>query len=188
MEVRDFVQLALLVMDGEIQGKTKLQKTVYFLGLMTGQLNELGYRAHYYGPYSDDVAAAIGWLKTIGAVDQFTSGVGGTDPSGFEIRRFDFRLNERGRRFAETTACRYPELMSKLREAAGVLERAGETDYVKMSIAAKTFFMLRQTNGPAEEGNLARLAANFGWEVTPEQVRDAASYLERLGLVQIAPR
>ena len=31
IDVYDFVQLAFLVMDGEIKGKTKLQKTVYFL-------------------------------------------------------------------------------------------------------------------------------------------------------------
>src|SRR4051794_11752051 len=104
MEARDFVQLALLATDGEIQGKTKLQKTVYFLGLMTDQLDDLGYRAHYYGPYSDEVAGAVGWLKTIGAVEQTSSGVGSTDNSGFEVRRYDFRLNERGRKFAETTA------------------------------------------------------------------------------------
>jgi uncharacterized protein YwgA len=188
MEARDFVQLALLVMDGEIQGKTKLQKTVYFLGLMTGQLDDLGYRAHYYGPYSDDVAAAVGWLKTIGAVDQSSSGVGATDPSGFEIRRLDVRLNERGRKFAETTARRHPDLVSRLREAANALKRAGEINYVKMSIAAKTFFMLLETNGTCGDADLVRLAANFGWEVTPEQIGDAVSYLELLGLVPIAHR
>src|SRR5262245_25751540 len=127
METRDFVLLTFLVMDGVIHGKTKLQKTVYFLGLMTGQLGGLGYRAHYFGPYSDDGAAAIGWLKTIGAVDQSSSTVGATDPSGFEIRRYDFRLNERGRRFAEATAGRYPEHMPKLREEATRLKEAGDT-------------------------------------------------------------
>ena len=76
MNARDFVQLALIAMDGEIRGKTKLQKTVYFLGLLTGSLDDLGYRAHFYGPYSDDVAEAVGWLKTIGTADQTSSGVG----------------------------------------------------------------------------------------------------------------
>jgi uncharacterized protein YwgA len=56
MDAKDFVTLTLLIADGEIRGKTKLQKMVYFYGLMTSQLNELGYRAHFYGPYSDDVA------------------------------------------------------------------------------------------------------------------------------------
>src|SRR5438309_12096004 len=101
MKTYDFVHLSLLAVGGEIRGKTKLQKTVYFLGLMTGCLDDLGYRAHFYGPYSDDVADAIGWLSTIGAVNQTSAGVGTVDHSGFEIRRHDFRLNEQGRQFAE---------------------------------------------------------------------------------------
>lgn len=183
MEAKDFVQLSLLAMGGEIQGKTKLQKTVYFLGLMTGLLDELGYRPHYYGPFSDDVAAAVAWLKTIGAIDQFSSGVGSTDPSGFEIRRYDFRLSEQGRKFAETTARSNPDIMQKLKEAARLLKRAGDTDYMRMSIAAKTYFMLRESGGPARTDDLALLARKFGWEVTPEQVQEAASYLQRLELL-----
>src|SRR5690242_11799546 len=121
MEAKDFVPMALLALGGEVQGKTKLQKIVYFLGLMTGLEEELGYRAHFYGPYSDDVAAAVGWLKTIGAVEQFSLGRKATDQSGFEIRRYDFRLNDQGRKFAEATARRYPEVMSQLRKAVSRL-------------------------------------------------------------------
>src|SRR5262249_40853843 len=69
MDPNDFVVLAILAMGGEIQGKTKFQKAVYFLGLLTGCIDDLGYRAHFYGPYSDDVANAIDRLRTIGAVD-----------------------------------------------------------------------------------------------------------------------
>lgn len=185
MDTKEFVQLSLLAMGSEIQGKTKLQKTVYFLGLMTVCLDDLGYRAHFYGPYSDEVADAIGWLSTIGAVNQTSAGVGTVDNSGFEIRRYDFRLNEQGRQFAEATSRRHPELWLKLRDAATLLKRSGDLDYVKMSIAAKTYFMLQETEGQASEKDLARIATRFGWEVTPEQVQEAASYLERLGLARV---
>jgi uncharacterized protein YwgA len=185
MEARDFLQLVLLASGGEIQGKTKLQKTVYLLGIMSGQLEDLGYRPHYYGPYSDEVAAAVAWLKTIGVVEQFSSGVGSTDPSGFEIRRYDYRLSERGRKFAETTARDYPDVMQRVRESADLLRRTGDLDYMKMSIVAKTYFMLGESGHQASEEDLARLAKRFGWEVTPEQVKEAAHYLESLGLVEI---
>lgn len=185
MEAKDFVQLSLLAMGGEIQGKTKLQKTVYLLALMTDLLDDLGYRAYYYGPYSDDVADAVGWLKTIGAVDQSSSGVGAVDHSGFEIRRHDFRLNEQGRRFAEATARRHPQLWETLKRAASVLRQAGDLDYMAMSIAAKTRFMLDEHKGEASQEELARLAPKFGWKVTPKQIQDAASYLQRLGLVDL---
>ena len=184
MEVKDFVTLAFLASDGEIRGKTKLQKTVYFLGLMTGHLDDLGYRAHFYGPYCDEVADAITTLKTIGAIDQNVTSWG-TDQSGFEVRRYDFRLNERGRRFAEAKARQYPELSVKLKEAAAALKKAGDIDYMEMSIAAKIYFILGERKKPASMTELAQLAARFGWNVSPEQVQRAAEYLSRLGLVEL---
>jgi uncharacterized protein YwgA len=185
MDAKEFVPLALLAMGSEIQGKTKLQKTVYFLGLLTGCLEDLGYRAHFYGPYSDEVADALGWLRTIGAVDSTSSGVGNVDHAGFEIRRHDFRLNEQGRQFSEATSRKYPQLWEELRRYAELMKRSGDLDYVKMSIAAKTYFMLQKTPGKATEEELAQLATRFGWDVTPEQVKEAGRYLERLKLVEI---
>ncbi len=45
------------------------------------------------------------------------------DESGFEVRRYDFRLNEEGKRFAEATSSRHPDLWKKLQNAAGFLKR-----------------------------------------------------------------
>ena len=59
MDARDFVALTLMASGGHIQGKTKLQKLVYFTGALTGMLDGLGYRAHYYGPFSPTVAAGL---------------------------------------------------------------------------------------------------------------------------------
>ena len=186
MEAYDCVQLTLLAMGGEIKGKTKLQKTVYFLGLMTGCLENLGYRAHFYGPYSDDVAEAINRLKTIGAVDQNVRGGGAVDKSGFEVCRYDFSLNDEGRELAKETAGQNPEFYGKLLKASKVFGEVGDLDYMKLSVAAKTYFMLGEKKGRATRAELARLARRFGWEVTPEQIWDAAKYLNQLGLVEFS--
>lgn len=94
MTTYDFVQLSLYACGGKIQGRTKLQKTVYFLGLMTGHLDKLGYQAHYYGPYSAEVAEAISTLEGIGFASSTIASVGTVDPQGFEIRRSDYTLTE----------------------------------------------------------------------------------------------
>src|SRR5260221_507568 len=143
MDANEFTLLALLASGAEIQGKTKLQKTVYFLGALTGNLSELGYRPWFYGPYSDDVDAAVTWMKTIGAVDQSVS-AWGQDRSGFEVRRYDFRLNEQGKKFAVLKARENPDLWAALKHAADRLKQAGDIHYMDMSIAAKTFLMLGQ--------------------------------------------
>jgi uncharacterized protein YwgA len=183
MDAKEFVTLTLLVTGGEIRGNTKLQKTVYFLGLMTGKLEELGYRAHFYGPYSDEVASAVTELKTIGAVDQNVTDWG-YDRSGFEVRRYEYRLNEPGKQFAKVIASRNAELWQKMQAAHEVYRRAGDKDYMTLSIAAKTYFILGQKKAPATDAELANLASKFGWTVTVEQVRQAATYLGQLGLVE----
>lgn len=180
----DFVHLTFLAVGGEIRGKTKLQKTVYFLGLMTGQAEELGYRAHYYGPYSDEVADALSTLQGRGFVTTSVTSVGGVDPQGFEVRRTDYRLTDEGRAMAEKKTGQFLGLFMELKKAALVLKEAGDLDYMKLSIAAKTDFMLREKNAPASESELEQLARRFGWSVSPQEIREAAEYLRRLNLAQ----
>jgi uncharacterized protein YwgA len=184
MNANDFVTLTLLAVGGDIQGKTKLQKTVYFLGAMTDCLEDLGYRPWFYGPYSDDVDGAVTWLKTIGVIDQNVRSWG-HDESGFEARRYDFRLNDQGTRFAQGKARRNPELWECLESAAKTLRKAGDIGYMAMSIAAKTYFMLGKKRGRGSISEIARLAPHFGWQVTPSQVEEAARYLNCLGLVEL---
>jgi uncharacterized protein YwgA len=186
MDTTDFVTLVLLAVGGEVQGKTKLQKTVYLLGAITGCLQDLGYRPWFYGPYSDDVDRAVTLLKMIGAIDQNVSSRG-FDQSGFEVRRYDFRLNEKGKKFAEIKGRQYPEIWQRLQQDAKRLREAGDIDYMEMSIAAKTHYMLGRKQDPATMAELAQLAPQFGWNVSPRQVQQAAQYLNRLGLVQLLP-
>ncbi|NQT14067.1 MAG: hypothetical protein HQ582_15040 [Planctomycetes bacterium] len=183
METSDFVLLALSACDGEIKGKTKLQKTVYFLGLLTECSDVLAYHAHFYGPYSDKVVDALARLKAIQVLEEDSQPCGGTDERGFEVRRFDFRLNDQGRMFAETKAKQNPHLWERITTAVKAFRKAGNLDYVSLSVAAKTYYMLRQKEGRATEEELASLAPRFGWNVTSRQIHDAADYLQKLGLV-----
>ena len=185
MNAYDFVHLALRAMGGEIKGKTKLQKTIYFLGEIVGCLEDLGYRAHYYGPYSDTVAAATDRLVSLGFVDHSSAGVGSVDVMGFEVARHDFSLSEKGKRVADLKAKRFQDVWCKLENAAQVLQKAGDLDYMKLSIAAKTYFTLGQRRGTATFDDLARLARRFGWTVTGTQVREAADWLAEVGLVTL---
>ncbi len=183
MDTRDFVAMTLLASGGHVQGKTKLQKLVYFVGVLTDSLEELGYRPHFYGPYSDDVAYAITQLKAIGALDQVVSDRG-YDRSGFEVRRYDFTLNNSGKRYTDGVARQCPQLWGRIQAAVRAYNELGDRDYMTLSIAAKTYFLVGHKKAPATDDELAELASNFGWTVSPDQVRDAVDYLVSLGVVQ----
>lgn len=183
MNPNDFTTLAFLALGGEIQGKTKLQKSVFFLAVMTDCVRDLGFRDHFYGPYSDDVDCAVTWLKTIGAIDQNISSRE-NDPSGFEAKRYDFRLNEQGRQFAEKKSRLYSSSWSRLQQAAARLKDAGDIGYMEMSIAAKTYMMLVEKKRPATDNEVSRLAGQFGWDVSFEQIERAIEFLGRIGILQ----
>lgn len=185
MTAYDFVHLSFLALGGEIKGKTKVQKMIYFLGLMTEHDDDLGYRPHYYGPYSDDVAEAVERLKTLGFLDQSVSGAGAVDSRGFEVARCDYRLNCSGTRVAQTKAEQYHGDWGRIQEAVKALKEVFAKDYMELSIAAKTWFMLGEKRGKASMADLETLAPKFGWSVTPEQVQAAAKLLAEAELVKL---
>lgn len=186
MNAYDFVHLSLLALGGRVEGRTKLQKQVYFLGIMTGCEEDLGYRAHYYGPYSDAVSEAVGQLRELDFLST-QSATWGIDARGFEITRTDYSLTPDGKEIAQRKAHQNPELWMKLQEAVDILLKAGDLDYVRLSVAAKTYFMLGQCEHPLTRNRAVELAKDFGWNVTEEQVAEAFSHLESFGLVQLQP-
>lgn len=184
MNTYDFVHLTLHALGGSIQGRTKLQKVVYFLGVLTDSLPELGYSPHYYGPYSAEVAGALDRLRSIGFLEQIVASGGSVDASGFEVARYDYQLTDAGKLIAEAKAGMHAEEWRKLKAAAEVLSRAGEQDYVKLSLAAKTFFMLGERKRPATIRDLVQRASTFGWAVNPSQIDEAIQLLRSLQLVE----
>jgi uncharacterized protein YwgA len=184
MSPYDFVHLSILPVGDEIRGRTKLQKTIYFLGVLTDMLPELGYRPHFYGPYSDAVAASVNRLKSLGFLTENTVGTGAVGSTGFEIARHDFKLTEEGKRIAEKKAHHYPDVWKRIEAVAGQFLAAGDVDYMKMSIAAKTFFILSNSGKPATPTELSYSASRLGWNPTPREVKESIEFLKKLGLVK----
>jgi len=182
MKTYDFVHLVLHAANGRIQGRTKLQKMVYFAGVLADCLEDLNYRPHFYGPYSSKVAASLDKLRSLEFIHQRVQGGGSVDPHGFEIARYDYELTEDGRIIAEEKAAEHSEEWKQIRTAIEQLEREGDLDYIKLSIAAKTYFLLKDSPGKSSEEIIESLSHNFGWKVTEDEVRDALRWLEAVGL------
>jgi uncharacterized protein YwgA len=182
MSTYDFVHLVFHAFDGTIQGRTKLQKTVYFVGALTESLPNLGYRAYFYGPYSGEVAAAVNELCGLGFLRQASASSGAFDPNGFEVARYDFALTDEGRQIAAEKADNHPVEWGRIQTAAERLKSMPFNDYVRLSIAAKMFFLL-DGKGAASVDELVKMTPRFGWTVSTDQMNEAAQFLESLGLV-----
>ena len=83
MTINDALLFTYDAAGGGIQGKTNLQKRMFFVAVMLGE--DFGYGAHYYGPYSATVAAANQELKSLGYLSESTASAGSYNASGFEI-------------------------------------------------------------------------------------------------------
>jgi len=185
MKAYDTVQLLLLAMDGQVDGKTKLQKMVYFVGVMTRTLDELGFRPHFYGPYSPEVAGALNRLQALGFLDYTKVSSGHRDESGFEQARYDYRLNQDGIAVAELRAEQHPEEWKGIKEAVDVLRRH-KRNYLELSVAAKAFCLLDEKS-PATIAQLEAIAPRFGWSVSRQELQKALGFLKSLSLVGESP-
>lgn len=185
MNTRDFVFLAFKAFGGELKGKTAIQKKLYFLGLLTGMVEHLGYSAHYYGPYSTEVSDAIGEMKSLGFLEESVAGFG-FDRTGFEVCRYDYKLTPDGEHIAERKAKAYPVPWGKIQSKAKLVQEASEqVDYMELSIAAKAFYLLTERGGEASDKEIVKLAPSFGWSIKPAEIQKACKFLKKLKLVTI---
>jgi hypothetical protein len=173
MTAYDFLHLTFLAVGGEIRGRTKVQKTVYFLGVLSDFL-----------PYSDAISEALIILKAREFLAESVHSAGAIGSRGFEIARHDFRLTEEGRKIAEQKAKANPVVWRKMQDVAARFKKAGDTDYMRMSVASKTYFMLQKAGKPASPKQLSESAKELGWEATAEDIKESISFLEKLGLVK----
>jgi uncharacterized protein len=185
IQIRDLVILAYGAFEGTIEGKTMLQKRIYFLGVGLGEESELGYRAHYYGPYSAAVAEANSELKSLGYLSECSTSWG-SDQRGFEISRYDYSLTEEGIRLYNRKKKEHPELCRDIQRLAEAIKSAGDFNYWELSIAAKTYFILKNHGSTATFEEIQKIAQSLGWEVTERELNKAADFLEKMDLIQPA--
>jgi hypothetical protein len=184
MDTADVLLLAYVAFGGEVQGKTKLQKKLYFLSIMMGQ--DFGFGPHYYGPYSAEVASANSMLKSVGYLSESIASAGSYNSEGFEIARHDFRLTEDGRAVADHKRKRFPGEWEKINRFAVLLNSADDLNYMEISIAAKAYFLLDQKGEPTRTDEVVRMARQFGWSVTEADIIKAVGFLEQLSLAKRA--
>jgi hypothetical protein len=107
----------------------------------------------------------------------------GAAPSGFEMRRYDYRLTDDGKRVAKSFE-RDPEFQS-IKSACESIVAAGDPDYFTLSIAAKAFFILNKRAGKGmSRDEIIREAKKFDWDITADSLEKAVSFLEQISLVR----
>ena len=174
MSVKDAIVAVLD--DGPAQGRTMLQKKVYFLSVL-GEEN-FGFGPHYFGPYSPTVSASLSALVEANFIEESRVGYGVGTEFG-EMTRFDYKLSKSGREVVS----RNPEILNRYREQLDEIQKSGvASDINTISIAAKVHFIV-SNQGQTTIAQIKEEAQSLGWDIPERSAERVVDYLRKLGQV-----
>lgn len=183
IQTRHLVLWVIAELEGRPNGRTYLQKMCYFVGQILGL--DLGYRAHHYGPYSDLISAEISFLVANGYAFESAKRFGTADTQGWEITRLDYELTERGKEGVRYLEAKHSEEARRVRAAIERVRQAGDLNYVGLSFAAKTYWILSHAGVPLTPEHIREKAKELRWQVETKDISSAAEFLERLNLAAV---
>ena len=183
MNPRDVVLMVLDTYGGSVSGKTLLQKVCYFIDVAFDF--DLGFKAHHYGPYAPAIEDAIGELKELGFIQEETTGFGVMSSSGFgELKRFDYRLTKDGEEVITSLKDKLPEAWKSISIMVNNIREHGNPNYLDLSVAAKSYFILKKQNKPMTDFEIENEAKKFGWQIDSQNIQKAIKLLGNLHLVK----
>jgi|GEM_PF-373291 len=169
--------------DGRLEGRTYLQRMGYFVSKALATL--IGYRPHYYGPYSRLVAAEIDSAVARGILserrEEFRSHL---PPAGqFEHVRYTYQLTDAGREYLNALTRRDGQWFTQV---ASIVSRVRETgaDYRQLSCAAKVDHLLTAAGGRITRRRAKAEARKLGWHLSDSDIETAVDVLEELGIAK----
>ncbi|MBI5552594.1 MAG: hypothetical protein HY911_13895 [Desulfobacterales bacterium] len=179
MQPRDFVLFAHGAFR-RIEGRTALQKIVYFISVIMKE--ELGYGPHFYGPYSSKVAEANSELKELNYISE-DSTVYGFNNQGFEVTKYDYSLTDDGLKLLDRKKKEFEKEWEKISAIAERIKSAGTMHYMELAMAAKAFIIIDQEGGTAYRETIKTKAKQLGWSIDDRNLDNALTFLEKINLV-----
>ena len=184
----DLLLLCYLAHNGPIEGRTRLQKILYFVGRRLDHkdilpFNELSYRPHYYGPYSSQIDNDNRELKALNLVkeDQCKIRAG---RKGFDLCRYDYSLTADGKKIAEKIKNQYHDIWEEVRRVIEEIKSAN-LNTAELSIAAKSHFIIDNHNHPITSESIQKQAKELGWNINQEEIDNADKFLLGFGLIKL---
>jgi len=159
-----------------IEGRTAIQKIVYFVSVKSSL--DLGYRRHFYGPYSSVVASHLGNLVSMGYVAERQR----LTTQNRTI--YSYSLTRDGQKLLRSIGKGQEKDYPAIRDVVGKCRRIARNNINTLSCAAKVYFLLSQRMKKATYQEVMRMARRSGWELCPEEIDSGAKLLSTLGLVQ----
>ena len=185
MDIDDLVLAIVDACNGTVEGRTRFQKVGYFVSQVMGF--NAGYEPHYYGPYSEAVAAAIqGQVSRDLLQEQVETFVGDFVGHDFARKRYKYTLTDRGRRALQWRKDQ-PTAASEYRTAQKLVAKltVENPPYKVLSWAAKLYLILLQEGGRTTPRAAREVAEQrFRWQMSEAETAEGLKLLADAGLVK----
>ena len=175
----EFLLIFLVKSGGAIDGRTLLQKRVYFVQRVVAE-EFVPFRPHFYGPFAPDIESAMGLLVELGFVSEEQRKIGVR-----ERIRYDYSLTNDGVRLAGALVNAHPDIARSIEGAVSHIAKSGDLDYNQLSLAAKVVHILDAEGRSMTAQDISLRATELGWQFGAQNVMPIAKFLESLGLVKV---
>lgn len=189
MKRRDFILTVISATSADVElGRTALQKTVFFVGEMVGR-RDLGFRAHFYGPFSDLVEEEVSALVMSGLLEEGRHDLGYIGANGYPARRYVYAVAASGNTRVEEIERSYSDLVTAIKKAVADLQAmvSQDLDVKLMSSAAKTYFIAKREGRSLTVDEVRKIGHQLNWSLSDVDVSRVAKLLQKLGLFSSEP-
>jgi uncharacterized protein YwgA len=160
-------------------GRTLLQKKIYFASFLVK--DDLSFKPHYYGPFSQEVADATDSLVSNRFIEEQVEVFPDRNMFG-ERRRHSYKITDDGSELLRSISGQ-PDVR-RWREALNrINSQPVATDFNLLSTAAKVVTILTDIR-EGKTSEIREKAQQYGWNLTNEQINSVAEFLESLGLTR----
>lgn len=173
--------LTIILGSGKIEGRTALQKLAYFTSLKI-HLN-LGFIAHYYGPYSPTVAVSLENLTALGLAREEVRLMNNSQ------RTYTYSLTKGGQRVSYDVERSDPKRCERVRGEIDKIMQVTRGSNKVLICAAKVHYILGQKKAKRTSYRTIRnVAKSFGWDISADEIDSGAELLQALGLAKKAKK
>lgn len=178
MEARHLILMIIDACGNKIESKTKIQKIAYFFSIKNNENYQ--YNPYYYGPYSRIIEEGLSELTGAGFVEVNTCSFRAEDDKGFEKKRYDYAVTNSGKELLDYLKSAHKKDYDKIYEISNKLKDA---NYLDLSIAAKSYYILRETEQNITHEQISEKAGKFGWEIYRNDISSAIGILKNLEIL-----
>lgn len=176
MEIFDILLMILRAVPEGIRGKTAIQKIGYFTSIKLKY--DMNYFAHFYGPYSRDVANTLQALRDFNFIEE--------NKTRTRNNRYIhiFRLNNDGQEVIDDIISENTNAYDNIQDVTTAIEPYGQNINI-LSWAAKIYYILNETDKPITEKEIIKLARQHDWNLTEDEIQSANRLLLGLQFVKV---